>query len=379
MWLQSIRLRNFRNHLNSEFSFGEGVNVLLGNNGQGKTSVLEAISYLCLTKSFYASRDSVAVNHHQDAFEVEGLFRSASGVESPVRVAFEKTRGEKAFFLNRRNVEPLSSMLGKFPVVICSPEHAPITIGSPADRRSFVNLVMSQDSPLYYGSLVEYQKVLKHRNKILLDGKLGGKDVESVIEPWNDQLTAFGSEIVLRRRKFTEEFQVYLRSAYQQIAEGEEPNIGYQSFTAGTEENVNEVRERFIQQLREKRFEERRTGASLVGPHRDEFVFTVNDHDARKFASQGQHKTFLVALKLAEFFYLKERRQETPIMLLDDIFSELDEHRATRLIDFISSLGQTFLTSTYLHIFDRTIEFGETSRKFFIEQGSIAEHRTAPV
>jgi DNA replication and repair protein RecF len=379
MILQTIRLQHFRNHLNSEFSFGEGVNVLLGKNGQGKTNVLEAISYLCLTKSFYASGDAVVVRHEQENFEVEGVMQSESNIEHRIRVAFNVPQGRKAYFVNRKTVEPFSSVVGKFPVVICSPDHAPITMGSPMERRRFVNFVLSQDSPVYYNTLLEYQKVLKHRNKSLLDGKFSGQDTDVLLEPWNDQLVKLGSEIVSRRQKFTDEFQPYLQSAYRQIAGEEKPTMTYQTFIALEDIDEKKIQLAFTERLRERRIEEKRVGATLAGPHRDEFIFKLNGDDLRKFASQGQHKTFLVALKIAEFFYLKERRNETPIMLLDDVFSELDETRATRLLCFISSLGQTFLTSTYLQLFDRLIDFGVTSKRFFIESGTVVEQKATAV
>lgn len=379
MVLQTIRLQHFRNHLNSEFSFGEGVNVLLGNNGQGKTNVLEAISYLCLTKSFYASGDAIVVQHGKENFEVEGTMVSDTRIDYRIRVAFDASQGQKAYFINRKAIEPFSSVVGKFPVVICSPEHAPITQGSPMERRKFVNFVLSQESQAYYMTLAEYQKVLKQRNKILLDAKFSRDETDTLLEPWNEQLVTLGSEIINRRQKFTNEFLPYLRSAYHRIAGDEEPMIRYQTFTAFENRDEDDIRQAFIERLRERKVEERRLGATLVGPHRDEFVFTLNGDDLRKFASQGQHKTFLVALKIAEFFYLKERQHETPLMLLDDVFSELDESRATHLLDFISSLGQTFLTSTYLQLFDRLIDGGEKSRRFFIENGTVVEQKVTAV
>jgi len=379
MHLQTIRLQHFRNHQDSELSFGEGVNVLLGNNGEGKTNVLEAVSYLCLTKSFYANSDAVVVQHEKENFDIEGIMQSDSNIEHRVRVAFDNTQGRKVYFINRKAIEPFSSIVGKFPIVICSPEHAPITMGSPMERRRFVNFVLSQDSQAYYMAISEYQKVIKQRNKILLDKKFSGGEIDALLEPWNEQLITLGSEIINRRKKFTEEFQPYLQSAYRQIACQEEPMMTYQTCIGLENLSEEKIRQAFAERLKEKRVEEQRVSATLVGPHRDEFVFTLNGDEIRKFASQGQHKTFLVALKIAEFFYLKERRNETPILLLDDVFSELDESRATHLLDCISSLGQTVLTSTYLHLFDRLIDFGARGRRFFIKNGTVVEQKVTAV
>lgn len=379
MWLQRIKLRNFRNHLDSEFLFGEEVNLLLGNNGQGKTNVLEAISYLCLTRSFYANGDMLVLRQGQDMFEVEGVIEQ-KGKEQHIQVVFGSMQNRKIYFINRRQIEPFLSVIGMFPIVICSPEHAPITTGSPSERRKFMNLIMAQHSQPYYRTLIEYQRMLKQRNKILFEGKQTGRNINSELIPWDEQLVKLGATITLRRQKFVEEFQTYLGSVYHKLIGDEEPHIEYQAF-ASLNEGMGEieVQNLFDRELQNKRIEERRIGVTLVGPHRDELLFTIDRYNIRKFASQGQHKTFLVALKLAEFFYLKERCQETPIILLDDVFSTLDKHRARRLFEFIGSLGQTFLTSTHLNVDEKEFVSSEKCRKFFIHHGSIVEQGIAAV
>ncbi|MBI1808118.1 MAG: DNA replication and repair protein RecF [Ignavibacteria bacterium] len=381
MHLTTLKLHHFRNHLDSWFDFGDGINVLSGDNGQGKTNVIEAISYLCLTKSFYAGTDSVALNFDHEVFEVEGTLMSDHHSEHRVRVAYAAPTGQKVFSINRRHVEPFSSVVGKFPIVICSPEHTPITSEGPSERRRFVDFVISQSSSIYFQNLMEYRKVLKHRNKILLDGKILRRDVGALLDPWDEQLISHGSSLLLRRKQFVEEFEGYILSAYHQlIGSEEEPAIEYRPMNNieqySTEKDIREI---FRADLSEKKAEEMRFGTSLIGPHRDEFVLKINGLDLRKFASQGQHKTFLVALKIGEFFYLKDRCNETPILLLDDVFSELDEHRSGHLLKFVETLSQAFVTSTNPHLLENSLVSSERNKVVHIHKGTVVENRTFAV
>ncbi len=374
MRLTTLRLHNFRNHTDSLFEFGGGTNLFLGDNGQGKTNILEAISYLCLTKSFYVSTDTTVLRLGEDFFEVEGTFILGTENENKVRVAYDKKQTDKVFFINKKAVEPFSSVIGRFPVVICSPEHNPVTAGGPEERRRFCDFVISQASSTYFKALLEYRRVLKQRNKILLDARLSNSNPSQLLESWDEQLIRFGSTLVHRRNLFFEGFKEILHSTYHQlIGEEEEPAIEYRPFDEvfSTEE---ECRELMKTALGKSKKDELRVGSTLVGPHRDEFVFKINGLDLRKYGSQGQHKTFLVGLKLGEFLYLKNLSNETPLLLLDDIFSELDEHRSKRLLDFVGTISQTFITSTSLKWFEPLIEFDDKNRKYFIHNGSVTAH-----
>ena len=379
MRLTTIRLRNFRNHTDSVFEFGNGTNLFLGDNGQGKTNVLEAISYLCLTKSFYASGDPVVLQIGAEFFEVEGVFILGADNANTVRVAYDKQQADKAYFIAKKPIEPFSSIIGKFPLVICSPEHNPVTSGGPEERRRFCDFVISQASPVYFKALIEYRRALKQRNKILLDAKLGNTDPSHLLESWDEQLIQLGSVLIHRRKKFFDGFREILSSTYHHlIGEEEEPEIIYEPFTEpwSSEKECSDLLRAGLMQSRR---EEARVGSTLVGPHRDEFVFKINGLDLRKYGSQGQHKTFLVGLKLGEFFYLKNLCNETPLLLLDDIFSELDEHRSERLLEFVGTISQTFITSTSIKWFEPFIEYGDHNKQFVIRNGAVAaqEHMVA--
>jgi DNA replication and repair protein RecF len=376
MKLQLIRLRNFRNHADTTFDCTDSCNLFLGDNGQGKTNLLEAIAYLSLTKSVFGSSDSTVLSIGRDFFELEGRFQSDAGVEMAVRAAYS-IGGEKSIVVNRERVDRFSDLIGLCPVVTLFPEHHAITLGTPADRRKFIDFVLSQASKNYLLDLIEYKRVLRQRNRILQDQRGMQSDSSLGLDAWNVGLIRHGSRVVSARLEFLQSFQTHLRQAYEQLVEEPEvPGIHYVSTiseNSGTPGENGPERDQidrlFGIALRQTQADENRVGMTLVGPHRDELILTLNGLDLRKYASQGQHKTFLIALKAAEFAYLKDCRAETPIMLLDDVFGELDDIRTRCLLQFLDTAGQTFITAAKKTVLD-TIG-GENCRKFTVSHGSL--------
>ncbi len=374
-----IHLKNFRNHENTTIDFGEGINALLGNNGQGKTNVLEAVSYLSLTKSFYAANDATVLQIGKDAFEVVGTIQTDTKIHHAVRAAYIR-EGEKHFTVNGSKPETLASVIGRFPIVVLSPENNAITFGGPAERRKFADLLLSQISRSYLEDVIEYRRVLKQRNKLLLDAKLDRTYSPELIEPWTSGLVQLGSRIILHRLKFVQEFQRYVQGAYKDLVQNssysvaghEVPMLTYDSLPGAEDMTTAEAISQLMQEeMHMKHFEERKRGTTLVGPHRDDVKLSINGISVQHYASQGQHKTFLVALKIAEFFYLKERRNEVPIFLLDDVFSELDDHRSRLLLGTVASLGQIIITTTEEGVFHNAVQWNGVNRKFWVEAGAV--------
>jgi len=370
--LQHIVIYNFRNHSSTSINCSPGINLFLGNNGEGKTNILESISYLCLAKSFYASSDSIVTKIGENGFAVTGLLLSDSGVEYEIRINFDRILNQKTVTVNKSRIDKASTLIGRFPAVILSPEKNAITLGSPADRRKFIDFVLSQSNRKYLDSLIEYRRVLKQRNKMINDIQITRNEKKEEIEPWNYSLIKNGSIIMKKRKEFIEDFYKIIYDSYRQISgTAENPKIIYSPSVESVGNNNDTIEETFRTAIESQYLEELRLGYTILGPHRDDFIFRINDLDVKNFASQGQHKTFLVALKLAEFYYLKSQCNENPILLLDDVLSELDKKRCHKLIRAAADTGQVFITSTNENALDGLPAVSAKLRKFFIKDGRI--------
>ncbi|MBI3123556.1 MAG: DNA replication and repair protein RecF [Ignavibacteriales bacterium] len=345
MVLKQIELQNFRLHKNTSLNFSDKLNLIIGGNGQGKTSILEAIYYLCTTKNLNLASESDVVLFGEQNFDVRGNF--ADLTTNQTRLFYDSLKNKKSFFLNEKQVSNSSEVIGKFPVVsLIQADHA-ITLGAPSDRRRFVDSVISQASHTYLEILLEYNKILRQRSSLLWRIKeTGDKGLFNQLEAWTESLIGIGAEIIKHRISFVNEFNEYLIQAYNQIVEDKEyPKISYDSIPGVDEDDAAD---KFRDELNQYREDELRRAQNLVGPHRDDFIFYINDLELKRFGSQGQHKTFQIALRFGQFFFIKDKIGRTPIFLMDDVFGELDSYRAGRISDHVSSIGQTFITMTDL-------------------------------
>jgi DNA replication and repair protein RecF len=257
----------------------------------------------------------------------------------------------------------MNDFIGQFPLIVLSPQDLRLTNGTPQDRRRNFDLLISQVSRVYLDDLRNYSRVIRQKNSLLRDNLFNGRyskaELVSLIEPWNEELADFGLKILLRRLDFIEEFKVYLHNCFSEIVGNRYvPVISYQSdIFSGSEESpkdVTSLRENFTARLKDRLELEIKRGISLLGPHRDNYVFEMEKDgrifDIKTFASQGEHKTFVVSLKLSEFGYMKENLRYSntgePLLLLDDVFSELDKNRINKISSMITSYNQVFLTTT---------------------------------
>lgn len=381
MFARSLTLTHFRNHLSTAISgFASGVNVIAGPNGAGKTSILEALSVASLSKSFTGSADLSLVSSGERSYTIQSEFESSLGVGLHVGVEYHVgPPAKKTIHLNNDRLRSSSQLVGEIPIVALSPDNKVITGGAPDERRRFLNLVLSQSSKKYLEDEIEYRKALRQRNSLLADAVKRGTSYESFKEtlaPWTQMLIKFAVPIMLRRAEFIEEFRPFLLASYTKLSGGkEEPSFHYAPTHIGDWNGDRDFEAMLRKRFDERQREEFRRGTTLVGPHRDDMLIMIDpDRTARDYASQGQHKTLLVAMKLAEFDYLREATRETPILLLDDVFSELDSTRTQRLLEFIASdeFGQTFISSTTRESFDGMIDFsGDKNRMFVVESGRI--------
>ncbi|REL39283.1 DNA replication/repair protein RecF [Rhodohalobacter sp. SW132] len=373
MRINRLKLRYFRNHIDTEVEFAPHLNLITGPNGAGKTNVIDAIHYLCMSRSFVASSDQYVANNEEKYFMIEGDFEGE--IRQSFKVSCSYSRGEgKKIFVNDSPLSRLSDLIGMVPVVVMSPEDLKLTAEGPAERRSFLDSMISQISPKYLRDLIKFRHIRKQRNKLLQEFRGPREILEGYLEPWNLQLTETGSRLIAKRAEVLERFKRYLEFQYQSISELKlKPGLRYQTITDQTEDE-DDIRETYMQQLEENSEKEMDREQTLIGPHRDEVVFYLDDMELRNYGSQGQHRLFSMALKMAQLFYYSDQLDDLPIMLLDDIFGNLDQQKVSVIMKTLTKhSGQTFITSAAEKPFlESQFKDHVTNRWFRVEDGQIA-------
>lgn len=372
MILDSLALHNFRNYHKAEARFSSRLNILYGLNAHGKTNFLEAIYLLCLGRSFRAAKNQELLNHEAPYFLVQGRLIQDNQIEKVVAIKYIKD-GKKEISIDRKRLSSHARLFGQFPVVVMAPDEFRITAGAPSERRRFLDILLSQVSLSYLGDLQEYTRILKQRNKILHEIREGRRVAEESLEPWSENLIAVGSRVIAFRRRFIADFAETLKDIYTNFAAGRY-NLDVFMESSVLNEQEETTAKAFRAALDRRRQKERVLGVTMVGPHRDDVVFTIDGQDLRKYGSRGEHKTVLFSVKMAEFHYLHNKRQETPILLLDDCYSELDNERERNMLATLEGAGQIFLTSPKA---DRSSMAGAAGKRdertFFVDRGQI-EH-----
>ncbi len=339
MYLQQLTLVNFKNFEQQSFSFDCKINCFTGNNGVGKTNILDAIHYLSYTKSYFNPVASQSIRHEQDFFVVEGNFLIDDEVNN-ITCSLKKGH-KKVVKKNGKAYEKFSEHIGLLPLVIISPADRDLIIEGSSIRRKFIDEVISQSNKTYLQQLINYQKVLSQRNSLLKYFAVNHTFDELNISVYNEQLQQFGTEIFKQRKEFLEELIPIFKQRYQEISnQKEEVGITYKSHLET--DNLKTL-------LQESIKKDLMVQYTTCGVHKDDLVFTINGHPIKKFGSQGQQKSFLIALKLAQFDVIQQRTKTPPILLLDDIFDKLDDSRVTQLIQLVNQhqFGQIFITDTH--------------------------------
>lgn len=348
MKLKHLKISNLRNHSHSEIDFSEGINLIYGPNGSGKTTILEAISICSMSKSFLPTLDQNLIKYEQKGYELGLNALNDLGAEYNVDVKFSSSK-KKISNNDSENLSP-KNLIGNIPIVVLSPDYKSITFGSPGDRRDFIDKVISQISKIYLSKLIQLKKVLKQRNSLLTIFKKNEKYDDALMEPWTDKLIELNADIVIKRNEFINELKPLFKETFKEIAPNEEVELIYEAYKI--DEEIRNDRNKIIEELY-KYYEYRKEveyhrASTIFGPQKDELIIKINSGIAKDYASQGQHKSLLISLKIAEFNYLKSYCNETPIVLLDDIFAELDEERSKHVIDIIEKNGvQSFITTTH--------------------------------
>ena len=372
--------------MDSEVRFEDGVNVIIGPNGAGKTNILEAIHLLCLSRSFLTSRDQVVLRDGASHYEVIGTFDTDRRGEVRVRVAYVPGEGKKVF-VGGAPLERMTDIVGRFPVVIFSPEDQRMTAEGPEYRRRFMDNIIAQSSSVYLENLLRYRQALKQRNELLLHARRTRRAPDPVVlDALTEGLLEPGAAIIAARMAFIDAFSQHLDRAHARIAEvAEKPRLTYQPFpkdlavsTDGEVAEVHAVRDAFATQLLRRADQERDRGMTLCGPHRHDLDLFLDALPVRRYASQGQHRTYGMALKLAQYDYLQERGAERPILLLDDVFDNLDPSRIEAFLDILDSdsIGQSITTAARREIIHNHID-PASCRTIDVARGGVILHPEA--
>lgn len=352
---------------------------MVGPNGAGKTNLLEAIGYLCLGKSFLTSSDQHAVQRGCGHFAVEGVFAAEGRPDLLLRLVFVPGEGKRAF-VNGAPLDRLAGLIGRVPIVILSPADYDLTAGGPSERRRFLDTVLSQSYPVYLDDLVKYRRALRQRNALLQDLRRGRSGSVTALDAWDEEIAVLGGRLMERRVGFLEGFVSSVEEAYRLLGSpGGQPGLKYAP-SAGSEEGSSA--ESLRHALGRSRRRSIELGRTLVGPHLDEVVFQIDGFDLRPYASQGQHRTFALAVRIAEALFFREHMDESPILLLDDVFGPLDPDRTDVVLRLLASqeLGQSFVTAARREPFVGVVPFEDDDHTLFhVEQGAVAPINASPL
>ena len=362
MRLKSLSILNYKNIREAELIFSPKINCFIGNNGMGKTNILDAIYFLSFCKSHSNSIDSQNILHNADFALIQGKYQIGENTEEIY--CGMKHRQKKQFKRNKKEYERLSDHIGLLPLVLVSPNDSVLISEGSEERRKFIDGVISQYNKNYLQQLLQYNNALKQRNALL---KTENFIDDSLLDIWEEQMALFGNYIYEQRKIFIDEFIPIFQRFYSYISNGSEQiSLSYKS-----QHDENDIRTRMIN----TRDRDKILGYSTQGIHKDELEMTLDGFPIKRVGSQGQNKTYLISLKLAQFDFLKRTHKLSPLLLLDDIFDKLDSNRVKKIVELVSedTFGQIFITDTNReHLVAILQQLAQESQIFHVKNGEIS-------
>ena len=365
MWLKRISILKYKNLQQVELSFSHKLNCIIGQNGMGKTNLMDAVYYLSFCKSATNPVDSQNIFHGDDFFVLHGFYETDFGEPEEVYCGL-KRRQKKQFKRNKKEYPRLSDHIGLIPLVMVSPADSLLIAGGSEERRRFIDVVISQFDREYLEALIRYNKAMLQRNTLL---KAEIEPEDELMNVWEEMMASAGTVVYEKRKQFIEEFIPIFQSYYSYISQDrEQVSLTYESHLADGD---------LLTLLKESRQRDRIMGYSLKGVHKDDLVMKLGDFPIKREGSQGQNKTYLIALKLAQFEFLKRTgSRTTPIVLLDDIFDKLDASRVEQIVKLVSgdAFGQIFITDTNRDHLDRILKKIEGDYRLFeVTEGVVSD------
>ena len=369
MYIENLKLINYRNYESLSVSFNKNINLILGKNGQGKTNIVESISLLAIGKSFRTSKDKELIKFDADSLYAGCRF-SKNNIEKSIEVLISKEK--KGININSMPIKSIQQLLGNLNIVVFSPEDLKLVKDGPKERRSFIDKEISQIMPRYYKLLVSYNKVLNQRNKLLKSNFID----DCLLDVYDLELANYGCEIYLIRMRFIDKLSKISNKLHKELTSSiENLSISYKNqldldLNNKDEANPDIVKETILKKLKDSRDRDKQNKNTKIGPHKDDLEIFINGIDVRLYGSQGQQRTASISLKLSEIELIKREVGDYPILILDDVFSELDPNRQQMLVEKLKDV-QMFVTSAdYLH---KNILNTESYRIFSIENGRVID------
>lgn len=367
MYLQKLTLSNFKNYESLVLEFSSRINCFVGNNGVGKTNILDAIHYLSFCKSYFNPIDSQNIRHNQGFFAIHGLYHK-NGEKKDTISCIQKINSKKQFKRNKKDYDRLADHIGLYPLVMVSPYDRDLINEGSEIRRKYIDTVIAQFNKLYLDNLISYNKALYQRNILLKRFADRNYFDYSELEIWDQKMTELGKEIYLIRKNFIKDFIPLFQEYFDLISGGlETVELKYKSHL--DERGLDELLVASLEKDKQFRY-------TTVGIHKDDLEFKIDNYPIKKFGSQGQQKSFVVAIKLAQFEYTKNSKGFKPVLLLDDIFDKLDHKRVEQLIHLVSNenFGQVFITDTQPQRIDRIFKKSKMDHHVYvIKNGQAAE------
>ena len=343
MYIKKVNLNNFRNYKELDIELGEGVNIFYGQNAQGKTNIIESIYMASTGKSHRTQKDMEIIRWNCEDAKIKIEFEKEK-YEKKVEIYLNKNQ-KKQIKINGTRLNKIGELIGNLNTVIFSPDHMKIIKDGPVERRRFMDIILSQVKPGYYYNLVQYLRTLEQRNNLLIEAKTNSSILKT-IDIWNDQLADFGTKLIMARYNFINKISGMAANIHEKISNKKEKlELIYNSSIEYNNNSEKEIKDNFINALEKNISADMKRSVTHKGPHRDDILFFINEAEAKTYASQGQQRTTLLSLKISELKYINDEIGEVPILLLDDVFSELDGERQKYLVEYIKNI-QTIITCT---------------------------------
>ncbi len=367
MYLTRLKLSHFKNHTEADLHFTEKINCFVGDNGAGKTNLLDAIYYLSFTKSYFNAVDAQNIRHESDFFALHGYYRFREHSHEEVSCIQQRNK-KKQFRLNKKDYERLSDHIGKIPLVMISPYDRDLINEGSEVRRKYLDGVIAQFDKFYLNDLLEYNKALQQRN-IQLKQFAEQRYFDALsLQIWDEKLLGTGESLFEKRKQFLDEFNPLFDRYYRYLSK-EQENVAIIYKSQLQEKPFSDLLKTSVQRDLALRY-------TSGGIHKDDLLFTMNGYPVKKFGSQGQQKSFVIAIKLAQFEYMRQKKGFKPILLFDDIFDKLDEKRVAQIVELVSreNFGQVFITDTQPSRISSIFEKIVIDHKIFrVDQGTVKE------